>query len=98
MPGDDAPVELQDLSLQRPQLTAERRKTGAGHLREPMVGPIGDDFQQLLDAPAPDGGDNPELGKIGADRVDNSCLLADEEMASSMKHQAALLLDRFGRQ
>jgi hypothetical protein len=42
---------------------------------------IGDDFQQVLDAPAPDRGDDPELGKIGADRVDDGRLLADEEMA-----------------
>jgi hypothetical protein len=67
MPGDDASVELQDLGLQCPQLTAESRKTRAGHLREPAVSCISDDFQQLLDTPAPDGGDNPELGKIGAD-------------------------------
>jgi hypothetical protein len=62
MLGDDAAVELQDLSLQCPQLTAESRKTSAGHLREPPVSCIGDDFQQLLDTPAPDRGDNPELG------------------------------------
>ena len=34
---------------------------------KPALGWIGDDFQQLLDTPAPDGGDNPELGKVGAD-------------------------------
>ena len=67
MPGDDASVELQDLGLQGPQLAAESRKTRAGHLREPAVGYVGDDFQQLLDTPAPDGSDNPELGQIGAD-------------------------------
>lgn len=66
MPDDDASVELQDLGLQRSQLTAESRKTRAGHLREPALGCIGDGFQQLLDTPAPGGGDNPELGKIGA--------------------------------
>ena len=67
MPGDDAPVELQDLDFQCLQLTAESSKTRTGHLREPAVGCIGDDFQQLLDTPASDRGDNPELGKIGAD-------------------------------
>ena len=39
----------------------------AGHLGEAVVGCIGDDFQQLLDIPAPDGGDNTELGEIDAD-------------------------------
>jgi hypothetical protein len=41
--------------------------TRSGYLWEPAVSCIGDDFQQLLDPSAPDGGDNPELGKIGAD-------------------------------
>jgi hypothetical protein len=97
MPGDDAAVELQDLGLQRPQLTAERRKTGASHFREPAVRCIGDDLQKLLNTSAPNRGDNPELGKISSDRVDDGGLLADEEMARSMQHQAALLLDRLGR-
>lgn len=97
MPGDDAPVELHDLSLQVPQLTAESRETRAGHFREPAVGWIGDDFQQLLDAAAPDGGNDPELGKIGTDRIDHGRLPANEEMARTMKHQATLLLDRLGR-
>src|ERR1700751_2310489 len=97
MPGDDAPVELQDLNLQCSQLTAESSKARAGRFREPAIGCISDDFQQLLDAPAPDGGDDTQLGKIRADRVDDGCLLANEEMARSMKKQAALLLDRLGR-
>jgi hypothetical protein len=48
-------------------LTAESSKTRTGYLREPAIGCIGDDFQQLLDTPASDRGDNPELGKISAD-------------------------------
>jgi hypothetical protein len=67
MPGHDASVELQYLSLQCSQLTAESSKAHACHFREPAVGWIGDDFQQLLDASPPDGGDNPELGKIRTD-------------------------------
>src|SRR5262245_30405316 len=94
MPGDDTPVELKDLDLQCPQLTAKSSKTSAGHFRKPAVSWIADDLQQLFDTSAPDRGNDPELGKIGADRVDDSRLLADEEMARSMQHQAALLLDR----
>jgi hypothetical protein len=56
MPGDDASIELQDLSLQYPQLTAKSSKTSAGHFREPAVSWIGDDFQQLLDTSALDRG------------------------------------------
>jgi hypothetical protein len=63
MPSDDKPVELQDLGLQVPELTAESRKTGAGHFREPVVSWIGDDFQQVLNPSAPDGSNDPELGK-----------------------------------
>ncbi|WP_225707413.1 antitoxin Xre/MbcA/ParS toxin-binding domain-containing protein [Bradyrhizobium cenepequi] len=59
MPGDDASVELKDLSLQGPQLAAESRKTRTGGpLREPAIGCIGDDFQQSLDTPASDRGDS----------------------------------------
>ncbi|MET4629058.1 hypothetical protein ABIB83_006094 [Bradyrhizobium sp. I1.8.5] len=77
MPGDDASVELQDLGLQRSQLSAECRNAGAGHFREPGVSCIGYDFQKLLDTSASDGGDDPELGKIGPDRVDDGRLLAE---------------------
>src|SRR6516225_12095612 len=85
MPGHDAAVELQDLGLQGPQLTAESNKAHAGQFRELVVVCIGDDFQQMLNTPAPDRGDDPELGKIGADRVDDGRLLADEQMACTMK-------------
>jgi hypothetical protein len=67
VPCDDAPVELKDLSLQCLQPTAESSKACACHFRELAVGGIRDDFQQLLDAPSPDGGNDPELGKIRAD-------------------------------
>src|SRR5215470_8326631 len=97
MPSDDAAVELQDLGLQRPQLTAQSNNARAYHFRKSVIGFIGYDSQQLLDAPAPDRSDDPELGKIGADRVDNGGLLADEEVARAMQHQTALLLDRLGR-
>jgi hypothetical protein len=43
-------------------LTAESSKTRARHVREPAIGRIGDDVQQLFDASAPDRSDNPELG------------------------------------
>jgi hypothetical protein len=44
-------------------------------------------LQQFLDAPAPDGGDDAELGKVGADGIDHGRLLANEEMARAMEHQ-----------
>jgi hypothetical protein len=58
---------------------------------------ISNDFEQLLDTSAPNRRDDPELGQIRADRIDGGGLLADQEMALAMKHQAALLLDRLDR-
>ena len=39
---------------------------------------------------------DPKLGQMGADCIDHRGLLADEEMARAMQHQAALLLGRLG--
>jgi hypothetical protein len=47
---------------------------------------------------APDGSDNAELCQVSSDRFDDRGLLSDEEMPRTMKHQAALLLGRLGRQ
>ena len=63
MPGDDAPVELQYLRLQCSQLIAEGSKTCTGHFREPAVGGIGNDFQQLLDTLRPTGATIPNSAK-----------------------------------
>jgi hypothetical protein len=41
-------------------------------------------------------GNDPELGQMGADRVDHRGLLANEQLARAMEHQAALLLGRLG--
>ncbi len=78
VPGSDHTVELQNLRLQHPQLGAERGETRAGNLRQPLVTWIGDDPEQFLDTIAPDRRDDPELGKMGTDRIDHRGLLADE--------------------
>src|SRR5215813_14840631 len=46
---------------------------------------------------APDRRNDPEFGKMGADRIDYSGLLADAQMARAVEHQAALLPERLGR-
>src|SRR6202167_5205343 len=94
MPGQDHPIELQNLLLQDEQLSTERGKAGAGNLRHPLVVRVGNNAQQFSDPFAPDRCDNAELSKVCSDRIDHSGLLADEQMASTMKHQAALLLGR----
>jgi hypothetical protein len=94
VPGHDHPVELQNLLLEAEQLSAERDKAGAGNLRHPFVARVGNNMEQFGDAFAPDRRDNAELGKVSSDRVNHRGLLADKQMASTMKHQAALLLGR----
>jgi hypothetical protein len=58
---------------------------------------IGDDFEQLLDTAAPDWCDDPELGRVRANGIDDGRLLANKQMACAMKRQAALLFRGLGR-
>jgi hypothetical protein len=64
-------------------------ETRACNLGQPFVTWIGDDPEQFLDAVASDWRDDPELSKMGTDRIDHRGLLADEEMARAMEHRAA---------
>ena len=59
------------------------------NLGQPFIIRIGDDSEQLLDALATDRRNNPELGKMGADRIDHRGLLADEQMTGAMERQAS---------
>jgi hypothetical protein len=97
MPGCDAAVELQDLRFQRSQLSTKSRNIGAGAFGEPGVICIGDDFEQLLDATAPDRCDDPELGQVSSDGIDDGRLLTNEQMSSAMEGLAALLFRGLGR-
>jgi hypothetical protein len=96
MPGQDAPIELQDLRLQHAQLRAEGSKTLARNLRHAIVIRIGYNVEEFLDTVATNRRDYPELGKMRADRIDYGGLLPNEEMTRAMKHEAALLLERLG--
>jgi hypothetical protein len=97
MPGHDYTVELQDLLLEPAQLSPECSETRTGYRRNSLVARIGDDIEQFLDTFAADRRDDPELGKMGPNDIDHRSLLADEQMARAMEHQAALLLGRLGR-
>ena len=81
VPGVDPTVELQDLRLEHPELGAERGETRTRNLGHPFVTWIGDDREQFLDTIASDWRDDPELCKMGADRIDHRGLLANEQMA-----------------
>ena len=96
MPGQDPAVELQYLRLQHPQLRAKGSQTPPCDFGHALVAGIRGDSKQLLDALATHRGDGPELGHVGTDGIDHRGLLADEELARAMQHQAALLLGRLG--
>src|SRR5437773_2170286 len=92
VPGHDQPIELQDLLLEAEQLSAERGKARASNLRHPFVARVGNNMQQFRDPFTPDRRDDTELGEVRADRINHRSLLANEQMACTVKHQAALLL------
>src|SRR5713101_7726861 len=94
VPGHDHPIKLQDLLLEAKQLSAERGKARAGNLRHSFVARVGNNMQQFRDTFTPDRRDNAELGEVRSDRINHRGLLADEQMACAVKHQAALLLRR----
>jgi hypothetical protein len=94
VPSHDHSIELRNLPLEAEQLIAKRGKARTANLRHPFVAQIGNNMQQLGDSFTPDRRDNAELGKVSPDRVYHRGLLADEQMACAVKHQAALLLRR----
>ena len=83
-------------NAERCPLRPESDRSGARNIRQTFVAWISDDIEQLLDTHTADRRDDPELGKMGTDRIDHSGLLANEQMARAMEHQAALLLGRLG--
>jgi hypothetical protein len=76
-------------------MIAKRGKARTANLRHPFVARIGNNMQQFGDPFAPDRRDNAELGEVSSDRVNHRGLLADEQVACAVKHQAALLLRSF---
>ena len=85
VPGHDHSIELQNLLLDAEQLIAERGKTRTGNLWHPFFTRVGHNMQQFRDTFAPDRRDNAELGKVRSDRINHRGLLADEQMAGSVK-------------
>jgi hypothetical protein len=96
VPGPDPAIELQDLRFQHPKLYAKGRHAGARHLGQAPIPWIAGHREQLRDASAADPCDDPELRHMGTDRVDHAGLLANEEMACPVEHEAGLLLRRLG--
>ncbi len=91
MPSHDASIELEDLRLQHSQLRAESDNTVACHLRHAIIVRFSHNIEQFLGAIAPDRRYDAKLGKMCPDGIDDGVLLAHEEVARAMKHQAALL-------
>ncbi len=97
MPCVDLAVELQDLSFELAEQHTQGFETRTRDLGNALVLMIGDGIEQVLHTVASDRRDNAELRQMGAYGVDDRSLLPDEEVPRTMKHQAALLLGRFGR-
>ena len=97
MPSHDTAVECQDLSFQCQQLRPKSSHAGPGYLWQPSVVGIDDDFEQLIDTFAPNRCDDPELGQMRTNGIDDGGLLANEEMPRATKRQAALLFWGLGR-
>jgi hypothetical protein len=93
----DAAIKGQDLGFQCQQLSPKSSHAGPGYLGEPSVVGIGNNFEQLLDTIAPDRCDDPELGQLRTNGIDDRRLLANEQMPRPMKRQTALLLGGLGR-
>jgi len=77
-------------------LIAECGKARTSNLWHPFVVPVGHDMQQFRNSIAPYRCDDAGLGKVSPDRINHRGLLADEQVACAVKHQAALLLRRLG--
>jgi hypothetical protein len=82
LPGDDHPIELQNLLPDTEQLSTERGKARTGNLWHPLVVGVGNNMQQFRDTFAPDRRDKAELGEMRSDRIDYRGLLADEQGGS----------------
>jgi hypothetical protein len=94
VPGHNHPIELQNLLLDTKQLITGRGKARAGNLRHPLVARVGNNMQQFRNPFTPNRRDNAELGEVSPDRINHRRLLADEQMACAVKHEATLLLWR----
>ena len=51
---------------------------------EPFCRWIGNDIEQFLDTATPNRSNDPELGKMGPDRIDHRGQLTDEQMARAV--------------
>ncbi len=67
-------------------MSPECRKTRSSYLRNSLVVWIGDDSEQFINTAAPDRCNDPELGKMGPDRIDYRSLLTDEQMPCAVEH------------
>jgi hypothetical protein len=71
-------------------------RLGAAHPRYALTPLKFPSTEQFLNTIASDRSDDPELSKMGADRIDHLGLLTHAEMTRAMKYHAALLLRVLG--
>ena len=68
-------------------MSPKSSNAGPCYLWQPSVVGIGDGFEQLLNTPAPDRCDDPELGQVCANGIDDRRLLANEQMPCAVECQ-----------
>ena len=89
-------IELHNLLLNAEQLIAECGKARAGNFGHSFIAWVGNNLEQFSNSFASDWSDNAEFGKVSPDRINHRRLLANEQMACAVKHQATLLLRCLG--
>jgi hypothetical protein len=84
-------IRRSNSGLDHPQLRAKGGNARTCDVGQPFVTCVGDHIEQLFNTIASDRCDDAKLGQMRADRIDHCGLLANEQMARAVEHQAALL-------
>jgi len=97
MPGQQAPLEGVDLNGDRAQLISQGQQARLDELRNVADLLSADLLDELGRAMGALRGDDPELGAVAADGVDQHGPLAHQKLACPVKHQHALPASVFCR-
>jgi hypothetical protein len=96
VPSHDLAVEREDLDLQHLKLGAKGGNAPTRHIGQSLVIQISGNIEQLFNTMTPYRCNDPKFSEMAADRIDHRSLLANEQVAGAVEHQAALLFRRLG--
>src|ERR1019366_26873 len=97
MPGQQAPLEPMDLSGQGIELTSQHQQSGPDQIGKRRSFGLVQPFDEFGHSTRPLRGDQPKLGSVSADRVDQHGPLTHQQLAGSMQRQHALTLGALDR-